>query len=157
MPAITLPVRDQIANYPPAAGDALVKLANEVTATATATPIAQWVKSAADGTAATATSETVVGIVNAAGTIGAVKFAPAAALTGDPTNNAVITLQKRTAGGAATTIASLTTTASWTQWSPVTITISAGAVAAGDALTVNITKGGTGVVVPAGVLDVFLT
>jgi len=118
-------------------------------------------KTAADGSAGAATAETVVGAVGAACVIGSVKFTPAAALTADNANYATILVQKRTAGGAPVTIATVTTqitgSGNWAQWSPVAIPVVAGAVAAGDAVTYSITKTGTGVVVPAGVLALFLS
>jgi hypothetical protein len=120
--------------------------------------LATFTKAAADGAAATATAETIVGMIGASsgGPVGNVYFVPAAALTGDPANNATINVFKRTAGGATVLIATLTTTASWTQWKPVQIPTQAGAtVAAGDAITYTITKGGTGVVVPAGQINVY--
>lgn len=126
---------------------------------------ASFTKTAADGAAATATSETVFGMVapTAGGNVISVYFIPAAALTADPSNNATIQVQKRTAGGAAVTVAQITTTTAaggtgnWTAWQPVLITVTAAAVAAGDALTFNIAKNGTGVVVPAGQLVAFIT
>lgn len=127
-------------------------------------PLAQFNKSAADGAAATTTAETIFGKVGpgSGGTIGAVYFTPAASLTANDSNYATIQVQKRTAGGAPTTVAQATTqtsggggTGSWTAWKPVAIAISAGAVSALDALTFNIGKTGTGVVVPAGQLNVY--
>lgn len=124
-----------------------------------------WQKTAADGAAATATAETVIGGQGpAAGfKLDSVQFFPAAALTADDTNFATITVTKRTAGGSTVTIATATTktsasggTGNWTAWSPVTIPVSAGAsVAAGDLVSVAITKSGTGVVVPQGQLEIF--
>lgn len=72
-------------------------------------------------------------------------------LTGDPTNNAVLTIKKRDgAGGGASSMAALTTTANWTAFVPKTFgAVSGGAVAAGSVLTLTIGKGGTGVIVPA--------
>jgi hypothetical protein len=80
---------------------------------------------------------------------------PGAALTADATNNAVLTLAKANgAGGASTAIATLTTDVAGGNWvadvfKEGTVTGSAAAVADGQLLTLKITKGGTGVVVPA--------
>lgn len=120
----------------------------------------QWTKSAADGMASTATAETVIGCTPYGLPVGT-KFAlvPAAALTANDTNFANINIAKRTAGGAATTIATFQTTitggtGNWTQWSPVTVD-STVAAAAADAITVAITKTAGGVVVPAAVINLF--
>lgn len=128
--------------------------------------IAEIPKTAADGAAATLTAETPQGLVgpNSAGPVGSVYFLPAAALTASDTNYATIQVQKRTAGGAAVTIAQSTTqtvagggTGSWTAWQAVQIALSTPTptLAALDALTYNIGKTGTGVVVPAGFLFIF--
>jgi len=137
----------------------------EVAAVLAGTGLQTWAKTAADGAAATATAETVIGTVGSASgfAIGSCVFAPAAALTGDNTNNAVITVAKRTAAtpGTPVTIASLTTNVAagnWTAWKAVSLTVAAGAfVSPGDVLTIAITKGGTGVVVPQGQLEIFPT
>jgi hypothetical protein len=123
--------------------------------------LATFTKAAADGAASTATAETIIGMIgpSSGGNVGTVFFVPAAALTADNSNNAVITVFKRTAGGAAVQVAAATTnvagTGSWTQWKPVSIPVTAAAVSASDALTYTITKNGTGVVVPAGQLNVY--
>lgn len=126
-----------------------------VTLQATSIDPTQWAKTAADGAAGNATAETVIGRAAFALPIGhTFYFNPAAALTADNTNNAVITISKRTGGGGAVTVATLTTNVAagnWTAWTAVPI-VSTAAVAVGDVLTITITKGGTGVVVPAGVL-----
>lgn len=120
---------------------------------------AQYLKVAADGAAGTATTETVFNRVSRTGTIVGAWYAPSAALTGDATNNATLTLAKRDgAGGGASTVATITTTAvagNWTAFVPVSLgTLSNTSVAAGNVLTFAISKGGTGVVVPAGTLIV---
>lgn len=121
-----------------------------------------FTKSAADGAAATATSETVIGMVARASKLIGARFVPAAALTADNTNNAVITVSKRDSAGAnKTTIASLTTnvaSGNWVQWAPKALTLGLAAaiqVAAESSITFEIAKGGTGVVVPAGTLELF--
>lgn len=113
-------------------------------------------KPAADGAAGTATAETSIFRATEACRILAVYFVPSAALTGDVTNNATLTVKTRDgAGGAASSVAALTTTASWTAFVPASLgAISNGALAAGAILTLTIAKGGTGVVVPSGTLVV---
>lgn len=85
-----------------------------------------------------------------------VTVCPGAALTADNTNNAVLTLAKADgAGGAATTVATLTTNAASGNWVADTFksfTLSATfantLVNDGQILTLKKTVGGTGVVVP---------
>jgi len=115
---------------------------------------------AADGAAGTTTAETVVGHVNWACKLIAARYVPAAALTADNTNNATITVSKRVSGGGSkTTIASITTnvaSGSWVQWAPKDLVLGAAAdiqIAANSGITFEIAKGGTGVVVPAGTLE----
>src|SRR5574342_487509 len=77
---------------------------------------------------------------------------PHGALTGHGTNNAVITLARADgAGGSPTTVATLTTTANWIEDQFVELTLADGAdlIFDGRLLTLKITKGGTGVAVPA--------
>lgn len=112
---------------------------------------------AADAAASTATAETVLAIVPAAATVTGVRFVPIAAVTADNTNNAVITVSKRTAAGASkTTVATLTTNVaggSWTAWVAKAATLSGTPanleVEANAVLSIEITKGGTGVQLPA--------
>lgn len=120
---------------------------------------AQYLKVAADGAASTATTETAFNRVSRTGTIVGAWYAPSAALTGDASNNATLTLAKRDgAGGGSSSVAAITTTAvagNWTAFVPVSLgTLSNTSVAAGNVLTFAISKGGTGVVVPAGTLIV---
>ena len=86
-------------------------------------------------------------------------FVPSAAVTADPTNNAVYTLTRRRDGGSATTVA----TRSWADTDSVASTPESMALsgtaanlvlAAGDTLEVVKTHGGTGLVVPDGMLVV---
>jgi len=111
------------------------------------------VKLAADAMASTASADTTLPWcrVAYAGKVVAVKITSSAALTGDPTNNAVITVSKRDAAGAnLTTVAAITTTVSWVAGADVTLALTAANifVVAGGTLSVAITKGGAGVVVP---------
>lgn len=112
-----------------------------------------FVKAAADGAASTATAESVIYQAKDAQTITALDIVPAAALTGDNTNNATILIQRRSSAGTLIgTVASLTTnvaSGNWVQWVAKSMgTITNGALNPGDFLTLSITKGGTGVVVP---------
>lgn len=111
-----------------------------------------------DAAAGTATAETIVFVATGPITFRNIGFMPSAALTADNTNNATITVRRRAADGtgAATVVAITTNVASgnWTQW----VRKSFGALAnnsltAGQMLTIEITKAGTGVAVPAGLLS----
>lgn len=117
---------------------------------------AQYMKVAADGAAGTATTETAFSRIGRIGTIVGAWFVPSAGLTGDATNNATLALAKRDgAGGASAAVASITTTASWTAFVPVSLgTLTNASVAAGNVLTFAISKAAAGVAVPAGTLIV---
>jgi hypothetical protein len=135
-----------------------IALAGAIKAFNVSPAIAIYQKAAADGAAGTPTAETPIASVQNPGVAVFGQFVPNAALTGDPSNNATLSILKRTAGGAPVTVATLTTTASWAQWVPQTIPAVGGAassLAAGDAISLTITKNGTGVVVPAGCLNLF--
>lgn len=114
------------------------------------------VKTAADGAAGTTTSETIMGRCAAGLPIGHTLYlSPQAALTADNTNNATITISKRTAGASKTTVATLTTnvaSGNWVAFTPIAIPLTV-AVAAGDTLQYEIAKAASGVVVPAFVLE----
>lgn len=115
----------------------------------------EWQKDAADGAAATATAEQAFALVTHAGTLLEFSVLPSAALTADAANNATITIRRRPAADPATpqTLATLVTDVaggSWVAWTKKAFTLANTALLAGDVLTVQITKGGTGVVVPAG-------
>lgn len=116
---------------------------------------------AADGAAGTTTAETVIGYVHRACKLVAVRYVPAAGVTADATNNATITVSKRASGGGSkTTVATIVTDVAggnWTQWAAKAFSLTGTAadlqIAAGSGLTFEIAKGGTGVVIPAGVLE----
>jgi len=81
------------------------------------------------------------------------QLVPAAAITADPTNNAVYTLTRHTAGAAAATVA----TRSWATTNSVALTTESMTLsgtaanlllAAADTLSVVKTVGGTGLVIP---------
>lgn len=105
------------------------------------------------GTAATAVTESPVTQVSGPALLTAATFTAPIAVTADATNRLTVTVSKRTAGGAATVMATGTTTAgglgSLTAFVPVTIPLStvAGAVALanGDEITVLVSKQGSGV------------
>lgn len=147
------------------ANPALYKLLKELAYSA---PIKRQ-KEAADGAAATATAENQFHLADTyTKSVQKIEYMPAAALTGDPTNNATLVVSIRNANGSlASIIAQLTTTASWVQFVPIVIPLTNGTtamtpgntaldLAPGQSLSFAITKGGTGVVVPAGCLQVFV-
>lgn len=128
--------------------------------------VIKWNKAAADGTAATATTATMMDDITFAGKLGILPSATSgvgtvigayikvdATLTGDPTNNATFTVQWVDATGAnPVTVATLTTTATLTKWVRASLTLTAAAnqfVPSGGTWTIAISKGGTGVIVPA--------
>lgn len=92
-------------------------------------------------------------------TITGVKFTPSAAITADGTNNSVYTLQNKGSGAGSTSVA----TRSWAATNsvastPENMTLSGTAanlnVAAGDSLEIVKTHGGTGLVIPDGLLTI---
>jgi hypothetical protein len=122
-------------------------------------------KEAADGAAGTATAERPFHRADTYDQrIKSIRYLPAAALTADNTNYATLRVRKRTStGGDGGIIASVTTQATgsgnWTAFKPVTVTLddtpdSNLDLKAGESLTFEITKTGTGVIVPAGTLQV---
>lgn len=128
-----------------------------------------WQKTAADGAAATATTEFPFIVAPFAGRVAKLVAAPGAAgLTANDTNFATVILSKRTAAlpGTAVPVAQFTTqttgqaqgTGTWTAWlgayGPAAGILAT--FAQGDELTLQITKGGTGVVVPIMTLQVDL-
>ena len=111
----------------------------------------------ADTGATAATAETVVDRVAIPGTATKVYWIPGATVTGNASNNATINVYKRVGTGATAAIVSLTTTATATAFVPVDLGALTNAVmAAGTVLTVAISKGGTGVQLPASRLQVVL-
>lgn len=87
----------------------------------------------------------------------------ASAFTASDTNYTTFTVNKRTAGGAAVAIAIGSTaltlanaTGSLAAWSNVKLTAAAGAyISPGDVITVAVTHGGTGLAIPASILELF--
>lgn len=124
----------------------------------------EHLKTAADGAGSTATSEVPLGMARRASKTLAAYFIPASTLTADDTNYATLTISKRAAGGGSkTTVASISTTTSgsgnFVAWVPVPLTVVAAdaSVTALSQLSFEITKTGTGVVVPIGKLVVYLS
>lgn len=120
---------------------------------------AAHLKAAADSNAGDATAETPLGVAEEAATVTAVSYLPGDALTAHADNYATLLVSKRAAGGGSkTTVASVTTqiagSGDWTAWAPVDIPVTSGALTAGQGLTFEIAKAGSGVVVPAGKLVV---
>jgi len=122
-------------------------------------------KTAADGTAATATAEFPLFVAPFTGKVANLKVANGGAtLTANDSNYASVILSKRTAGGAAVLVASFTTqttgqplgTGNWAAWQTL-VGAPAGVVASflqGDELTLQITKTGSGVTVPISTFEV---
>ena len=125
----------------------------------------EHLKTAADGSASTATSEVPLGMARRASKVVAAYFIPASTLTADDSNYATLTISKRAAGGGSkTTVASVSTTitggsGNFVAWVPVPLTVVAAdaSVTALSQLSFEITKPGTGVVVPIGKLVVYLS
>lgn len=136
-----------------------------------ATQPCEFVKSAADGAAGNATAETPIAYFDEyTKAVREVTFVPGAALTADNANYATIIVRARKKDGTLHSIVARVTTqitgsGNWTQWVPVNIPLTDGTntltldaakldIPAGGFLTVEITKTGTGVVVPLGLLSV---
>lgn len=121
-----------------------------------------YAKLAADGAAATATTNLTFNAARRACRIQRAFFVPEATLTADNTNFATIVLSKRTGGGADVVMASIATTIAAPGSGnfavgvavPLVLSTVAGAIvmAANDSYRFGITKSGTGVVVPIGAL-----
>lgn len=117
---------------------------------------------AGDALAADALAETIIPRPFAQhGLVTGVRFVPTDALTADNADNAVITVSKRDgAGGVAVTLATITTdvaSGDWTAFTPKALTLAAAAnlvIRETDVITVTVTKGGSGVVLPSGSIEV---
>lgn len=114
-----------------------------------------------DAAAGTATAERVIYCSRGKGTVTAVFVTPDAAAAADVTNNATITVRRRNAdgSGAATVVAFTTTTGNGlVQWVKKSLgTLGNTALTAGQLLTVQITKAGTGVQLPGLLLEADIT
>lgn len=136
-----------------------------------ATQSADMAKSAVDAAASTVTAETPFAYFDEYGkSVRKVVFVPAAALTADNANYATIIVRARTKLGALVSIVAQVTTqitgsGNWTARVPVTVPLHDGTLAltvdnakldipANGFLTYEITKTGSGVAIPAGLLSV---
>lgn len=150
-PSNSVRVRAMVKALDTAAGTLDIDCINE------ALPAQLRILKAADAAANTATSEFVIADIPANCTIAAVDVLPTAGLTADNTNNAVLTVKGyNAAGGGGVTVASMTTnvaSGNWTAFVPKALTLTATTAdldrVADSALTLTITKGGSGVQLPA--------
>lgn len=122
-----------------------------------------------DAAAGTATPAGVFASLVGKWQVNSVKYVPSAALTANDTDYATITVSQFASGGSLTTVAQQTTkstggSGSWTARTAVTITLSgtaANLVIDGSSapvyLAFAIAKAGSGVAVPAGCIEVYLT
>jgi hypothetical protein len=116
------------------------------------------------GTAAGSTVELAVGRndLGGVGTVTAVRYIADATLTGANTNTRAITISRRTAGGAATTLATLqfNSGTNATAYAATSITLSGTPanldVPAGDIITFTSTAVGTGLADPGGTIEIDL-
>jgi len=118
------------------------------------------------GTAGTAQAEIPIATVTDGGRVTAVRLTTAIAVTASDTNYASFFVQKRTAGGAAVTIGTGTTQTSGSgglgslvAWTPVTIVLTDAnrVLAAGDILTVSVSKTGSGVAIASATVSANLS
>ena len=110
----------------------------------------------ADATAAATTPETRFGEVVVTGNVVTLLATFAGALAHDAANYAMISVYKRTAGGAPVLLGSIdTSTTDIPAGVPIALTLNGSppAIAAEDILTAKITKTGSGVIVPSFTLD----
>lgn len=114
--------------------------------------------SVANATAGTAVTESLVEHIRRGGIVRSISLTAPIAVTLDPTNNAAITVSKRTGAGAPAVIATISTIAAGTgslvAFVPFAIPAAAftaanTVVADGDVITFAIAKGGTGVALTA--------
>lgn len=112
-------------------------------------------KAIADAGAADVLPEAAWNRARASLTIAAMRLVPNGALTANDTDYASIIVRKRTAAGAATVLATITTktagaggTGNWSAFASISITPDVTTMAADESLTVEMTKSGAGVVAP---------
>lgn len=143
---------------------------NEMAVITTETPLFGWPNQAAITGANITGQEIPIGIIGP-GIVGialaSIQIHPSAALTADNTNNATITVNKRTAAApgtpvaiavATTAITGSNATGNWVAFTTFAMTLVAGAfLSPGDEITVALTKAGTGVTLPALFLGGFMT
>jgi hypothetical protein len=116
----------------------------------------RWRRELADVASGDILGETLVGEIVESGTASAVLLRPLAALVADDSAFATVNVYKRTAGGARSLVATLTTktisgggAGSWARDVHLALVIASATVLAGDEVTAEITKSGAGVIVPA--------
>lgn len=108
----------------------------------------RWFKKDPDALAATATPETPFGTIETSSAVSLLRVIPKGAVTFHAANFATVTIRKRAQDGTTTTLGSVASNAaSWLKEIPLPITPST-TVAAGELVTAEITKAGTGVIVP---------
>lgn len=147
--------------FPGAGGQSAVgKLLGEIQAAVNETgPIARL---GSDAAAGTASAERLLYRSRGKGTVAAIRLLAEAAVTGHATNNATVTVRRRDADGSnAVTVLAYTTTVAnaLTAWVAKSVTsgLTNTALTAGQMLTVEITKGGTGVQLPGVMLEADIT
>jgi hypothetical protein len=122
--------------------------------------LAHYTKEADDGSAAAVTAETPVLSSSGGLQVQAVRFLPSAALTANNTNYATLTVVNRDAAGSSVgTIAAITTEITGSgDWVAFVLedfgTLANATIAAGGTVTFEIEKAASGVVVPAGSLEI---
>lgn len=117
--------------------------------------VVTYAKDTDDATAATTTDE-IAFWYNQTGThtISSIWYVPTSALTANETNNATLKIWRRTSTGVSQTlVASLTTDiANWTAHHAVVLTLSESTISSNYVYSFEITKAGSGVVVPKGTI-----
>ena len=128
------------------------------------TPLVRTLRVQVDAVAQGADSTTEVGTVDFAGTVTAVRYLPAAGITGANTNTRTLSVTNRgSAGAGSTAVASLqfVSGTNATAHDDKAITLSGTAanlvVAAGDVLTFESTHNGTGIADPGGLVEIDVT
>jgi hypothetical protein len=127
--------------------------------------LVQTIRAKVPGTATGADAELAIGrnSLGAIATVTAVRYIADATLTGAATNTRAITINRRTAGGSATVLATLqfNNAINATAYASTTITLSGTPanldVPAGDIITFASTHIGTGLADPGGTIEVDLT
>lgn len=145
-----------------------VNNASEVGVTLAEIGCFDWPLSAAVVAGSQPIGETSIGVIGPgpqALALSSVYIHPSAAVTASDSNYFTFSVYKRTAGGAGVLLASGSSsvtasnpTGSWAAWTPVPLTLVAGAfVSPGDAITVLTTKTGTPQTIPQLYLAGFVT
>lgn len=125
-----------------------------VTLGASDSSLSKEISKVVDGSAGAATAEQIVFAPRFRGKLLDVSVEPDAALTANNTNYASLLIDKRPASGPATPVNVVTLTTevasgSWTAWTSKSLgTLANNSFVSGDKFTFEITKSGTGVIVP---------